>query len=96
MGASLRGAAGERALGAGNSIRGSAEADLDRICDRLEEVLSLADFWLADVSSGERVETPDEIGSSDGSSTFLPLSAFGRKGFAEAIINLNEWYGDFA
>jgi hypothetical protein len=39
---SLRGATDAEALAGGNSIRGSAEADLDRICDRLEEVASLA------------------------------------------------------
>src|SRR5260370_41992836 len=85
MGASLRGAAGAGASEGGNSIRGSAEADLDRICDRLEEVTSVADFWLADVCSGDRVEAPSENRRSDGSWVSLPVPTLGRNGFAEAV-----------
>src|SRR5712692_4225384 len=89
MGPSLRGAADAGAIGGGNSIRGSAEADLERICDRLEELTSLADVCPADVCSSGRVEVPSEIERSDGSGVSLPLPTLGRKGFAEAIITFD-------
>src|ERR1700737_2885247 len=83
VGTSLR-AAGAGALGGGNCIRASADADLDRICDRLGEVASLAD-----VCSGKRVEGPSESERSDGSGVSLPLATLGRKGFAEATITFD-------
>src|SRR5712692_5923683 len=92
--ASLRGADDAGALGAGKSIRGSAEADLDRICDRSAEGTSLADLWLtgiglAEFCSSERAEELRENGRCGESGVLLSLPTLGRKGFAEAIITFD-------
>ena len=81
-------------VGGGNSSRGSADADLDRVCDRLVGMISPADFWpanfwFADVCSGERVEVSGENARPDGSGASWPLSILGRKGLAEAIITFD-------
>src|SRR5882762_934763 len=83
MGPSLRAAADAGALGVAISIRGSAEADLDRICERSAELASLAD------APSERGDVASENGRSDGSGMSLLLLDFGRKGFADAIITFD-------
>src|SRR5436190_11801045 len=83
MGASLRGAGANAVPDVAISMRGSAEADLDRSCGRLGELASAVAK-----RSGDLVETPSVEGRSAARAASLPFSACGRKGFAEAIITL--------
>src|SRR5438270_8932451 len=79
----LRHATDAGALGIAISMRGVAEADLERICNRSAELASVAD------ALGEWSDVAIENGRSDGSGMSLFLLDSGRKGFADATMTFD-------